>query len=402
MLVREAVDPNRSGSTLAGGPEAITRINQFHPCSKQIRGSNGRACPEKTGDSLITCVSLQAGLQFQALRERRCRPTQGCCRIAEATITDLKTRLAVTSIAVAIAVTGLKALAYYMTGSVALYSDALESIVNLTTAIAVVAALRIAAKPPDREHPFGHHKAEHIAAGLEGALIAAAAILILQEAYGAFQNPRKIEAPVAGLAVNAFAALINAGWGTILIRRGRALRSPALVADGWHLMSDVATSGGVLIGLMLAVATGWLWLDPLLAGIVAIAILYAGWHIITQSMSGLMDESATGDIMARIRQTIAERGEGALQVHDLRARAAGPVTFIEFHLVVPGEQSVSHAHEICDRLEDALREAVPGARVLIHVEPDEKAKDVGVIQIAEAGAECAVDQSMTMTSPHKS
>lgn len=298
--------------------------------------------------------------------------------------------------------TGLKVLAWSLTGSVALYSDALESLVNLTTAVAVVVAIRVASRPPDRNHPFGHHKAEHIAAGLEGALITAAAILILQEAWSALLSPRRIEAPVTGLVVNALAAMINGGWGLLLIRRGRRLRSPALTADGWHLMTDVATSVGVLIGLLLALATGWLWLDPLLAGVVALVILYAGWHIITQSMSGLMDESATADIMARIRATVASRGAGALQVHDLRARAAGPVTFIEFHLVVPGSLTVDEAHEICDRLEAALKETVPGARVLIHVEPSEKAKEVGAIAIEAVPGPVADPPRHTTTSPHRS
>ena len=318
----------------------------------------------------------------------------GVSDIAQAT-----TRIALISILVALVVTGLKVIAWRVTGSVALYSDALESIVNLMTALAVVAAIRVAAKPADGRHPFGHHKAEHIAAGLEGALIAAAAILILQEAYGAFQSPRHIEAPALGLAINALAAVLNGAWGMHLIRQGGLLRSPALTADGWHLMSDVATSVGVLVGLLLALATGWLWLDPLLAGIVAIAVLYAGWRIITQSMSGLMDETATADIMTRIRATIAERGEGALQVHDLRARVAGPATFIEFHLVVPGERTVREAHEICDRLEDALKEAVPGARVLIHVEPTEKAKEAGAIPINGHGG---TGPDHSTTSPHRS
>ena len=286
--------------------------------------------------------------------------------------------LALASIAVALVVTALKALAFWLTGSVALYSDALESLVNLTTALAVAVAVRVAARPPDRRHPFGHHKAEHIAAGLEGALIAVVALLILQEAWGALRNPRAIEAPALGLAVNALAAVVNGAWGLRLIQRGHALRSPALAADGWHLIADVATSAGVLAGLLLARPTGWHWLDPALAAIVALAILYAGWHIISQSMSGLMDESATADIMARIRATIAGRGEGALQVHDLRARVAGPVTFIEFHMVVPAAMAVAEAHAICDRLEAALEAAVPGARVLIHVEPEEEAKATGV------------------------
>jgi len=274
---------------------------------------------------------------------------------------------------------GLKYVAYVLTGSVALYSDALESIVNVATAVAALIAVRIAEKPADRSHQFGHHKAEYLSAGLEGALILLTALLILRHAYDAWLTPRALTAPVQGLAVNALAGVINAAWAWHLIVRGRALRSPAIIADGWHLFADVATSAGVIVGLLLALATGWMILDPLLAAAVAVHILWVGWRIITQSMSGLMDGAVEGDMMAQIQRIIAANGDGALQIHDLRTRMAGRATFIEFHLVVPGNMSVTEAHDICDRLEEALATEIEGAEVLIHVEPEGEAKSKGAL-----------------------
>ena len=283
------------------------------------------------------------------------------------------------SIAVAALVMGLKYVAYVLTGSVALYSDALESIVNVATAVDALIAVRIAEKPADRSHQFGHHKAEYLSAGLEGALILLTALLILRHAYDAWLTPRALTAPVQGLAVNALAGVINAAWAWHLIVRGRALRSPAIIADGWHLFADVATSAGVIVGLLLALATGWMILDPLLAAAVAVHILWVGWRIITQSMSGLMDGAVEGDMMAQIQRIIAANGDGALQIHDLRTRMAGRATFIEFHLVVPGNMSVTEAHDICDRLEEALATEIEGAEVLIHVEPEGEAKSKGAL-----------------------
>jgi len=289
------------------------------------------------------------------------------------------TRLAIGSLGVGLVVLGLKYLAFRVTGSVALYSDALESIVNVATAVAALIAVRIAEKPADRSHQFGHHKAEYLSAGLEGALILLTALLILRHAYDAWLTPRALTAPVQGLAVNALAGVINAAWAWHLIVRGRALRSPAIIADGWHLFADVATSAGVIVGLLLALATGWMILDPLLAAAVAVHILWVGWRIITQSMSGLMDGAVEGDMMAQIQRIIAANGDGALQIHDLRTRMAGRATFIEFHLVVPGNMSVTEAHDICDRLEEALATEIEGAEVLIHVEPEGEAKSKGAL-----------------------
>lgn len=290
-------------------------------------------------------------------------------------------RVAAASIAVALGVMALKYLAYLLTGSVALYSDALESIVNVVTAIAALVAVQVGSQPPDPRHPFGHHKAEYFSAVLEGVLIVIAAVLIFREAWDAFHNPRTLEEPALGLAVNGLAALLNASWSYFLITRGRAWRSPALVADGWHLLTDVATSIGVLAGLVLAIITGWNVLDPLLAALVAVNILWAGYKIVEQSVSGLMDESVGAEIEVRIREAIKSKGGGALQAHDIRTRHAGAATFIEFHLVVPGDMTVNEAHAICDRIEDALEAEIAGSDVSIHVEPEHKAKSKGAVAL---------------------
>jgi cation diffusion facilitator family transporter len=285
------------------------------------------------------------------------------------------------SIVVAVAVFGLKFLAYWRTGSVALYSDALESIVNLVTAFAALYAVHVANQPADRQHQFGHHKAEYFSAVLEGVLIVIAALLIFHEAYDAVLAPRTLNQPMQGILINGVATVINAGWSYFLISWGRRQRSPALVADGWHLLTDVATSIGVLVGLVLVALTGWQILDPALAALVAANILWAGWKLMKESMSGLMDEAVTAEVARHIRQVISASGEGALQAHDIKTRIAGRVTFIEFHLVVPGKMTVAASHAICDRIEAALKEAVHGAQVQIHVEPEAEAKHAGIVPI---------------------
>jgi cation diffusion facilitator family transporter len=289
--------------------------------------------------------------------------------------------IAATSIGVGLAVLAIKYVAYYVTGSVALFSDALESIVNVLTAVAAFIAVRVGKNPPDRHHQFGHHKAEYFAAVLEGALIIIAALLIFHEAYNALRAPRVIEAPLLGLSINGIATAINASWAWLLINRGKAWSSPALGGDGRHLLSDVITSIGVIAGLILATVTGWSILDPLLASVVAINILRIGYNLTSESMSHLMDKAASPDIQALIREAIRASADGALQAHDLRTRTAGPAVFVEFHLVVPGAMTVEAAHKICDRLEAAIRQKVKGADVVIHVEPEHKAKHKGAVDI---------------------
>ena len=285
--------------------------------------------------------------------------------------------VALGSIAVAAAVLALKLAAAWQTGSAALYSDALESLVNLATAAMAVYAVRVAQQPADRRHQFGHHKAEYFSAVAEGVLIAVAALLILQQAWDAFVRPRSLAALPAGMALNALATVLNGAWCAFLIVWGGRQRSPALVADGWHLLTDVVTSVGVLLGLGLAAQTGWQVLDPVLAAAVAVNIIWVGWRLVRDSVGGLMDEAVPAETARRIRAAIAANAGGAIEAHDVRTRAAGRASFIEFHLVVPGDMTVAASHAICDRLEAALREAVPGAEVLIHVEPEKEAKRQG-------------------------
>ncbi|WP_088346552.1 MULTISPECIES: cation diffusion facilitator family transporter [Rhodomicrobium] len=287
--------------------------------------------------------------------------------------------LAAGSIVIACIVFGLKYLAYAWTGSIALFSDALESVINVVTAFVALAAIKTSAKPADSNHPYGHHKAEYFSAVLEGVLIVVAALAILRAAYFGIMTPRPIDAPWEGMAVNALASVINAGWCWLLIRTGRAQRSPALVADGMHLFTDVLTSIGVLVGLLLAVLTGWAVLDPVLAALVALSILWSGWRLLKESVSGLMDEAPAPEILGRITALISANSQDAIEAHDLRARHAGRRTFIDFHLVVPGDMTVARAHEICDRIEQAMQADMGDTLITIHVEPDFKAKHSGML-----------------------
>jgi cation diffusion facilitator family transporter len=282
--------------------------------------------------------------------------------------------LALWSIPVALVVMALKFAAWWITASVALYSDALESIVNVIAAVLALRAIRVSHLPADENHPFGHHKAEYFSAVVEGAMIIVAALLIFREAFFALEAPAPLEKPWPGLAINAVAGVLNAVWAWALIRAGRQEKSPALDADGRHILTDVWTSAGVIVGLVAAVATGWTVLDPLLAIAVAINILYQGWRVIGSSVQGLMDVSVDAEQSMRIRDVISANAGGALEVHDLKTRIAGRATFIEFHLVVDAAMSVGDSHVICDRIEAALKAEIPSVRVVIHVEPDDEAK----------------------------
>ena len=291
-------------------------------------------------------------------------------------------RYAIQSLGVACVVLALKSLAYWVTGSIALLSDALESNINVAVAGAAYFALRVSETPPDAKHPFGHHKAEYFSAVLEGALIILAAIAIFREAAIHFSEPKELDAPGLGIAINVVASAMNAVWGWHLIRVGRREKSPALDADGRHVLSDAVSSTGVVVGLTAAVFTGWLQLDAIIAACVGVYILTQGWGLVKDSVGGLMDQAVDPETLSIIQATIEKAAAGAIEAHDLQTRHAGPVTFIQFHLVVPANMTVTKAHDICDRVENALREAVPGARVSIHVEPEHKAKHAGIIMRA--------------------
>ena len=212
---------------------------------------------------------------------------------------------------------------------------------------------------------------------LEGALIVVAALVIMHEAYDAFFSPRTLNAPIQGMTLNGVATLINFAWSVFLTNAGRRWRSPALVADGQHIFSDVVTSIGVLVGLALVQLTGKGVLDPIIGVLVAFYILWSGWHVVSDSIDSLMDRAVDDETQAKIRETLSREATGAIEVHGLRTRGAGRVIFIEFHLVVPAAMSVGDAHVICDRLEAALQEEVKGCHVTIHVEPETEAHHKG-------------------------
>ncbi|SDB38041.1 cation diffusion facilitator family transporter [Belnapia rosea] len=288
-------------------------------------------------------------------------------------------RFAIGSVVIAALVLALKLGAWALTGSVALLADALESVVNVAAAIAALVAVHYSAMPADANHPYGHTKAEYFSAVLEGALIVIAAVAILHEAWGVWRVPRALEQPGLGLMVSAFATGINAAWAVLLFRQGRRGRSPALLADARHLVADVVTSLGVISGVGLVALTGILWIDPLLAALTALNILWSGGRLVRESVGGLMDEAVEPGLLARIRGAVSTHAEGAIEAHDLRTRHAGRLTFIEFHLVVPGTMTVDAAHAICDRVEAALKAEIEGAIITIHVEPEGKAKHHGVL-----------------------
>ena len=287
-------------------------------------------------------------------------------------------RIAAGSIAIGCLVLALKGVAWWITGSAALYSDALESIVNVAASIIALAALRFAAIPADANHPYGHDKVEFFAAVVEGVLIVIAALSIFRHAWATWQSPHPLAMPGQGIAWNAIATVLNGLWSAMLIRSGKRLRSPALTADGWHLFADVVTSVGVAIGVGLTVLTGYLELDPIIAAATGVYVLWSGMAMIYASVGGLMDAAPEPAVVHRIRDLVAESAAGAIEAHDLRMRHAGRLTFLEFHLVVPGTMTVADSHAICDRVEEALRAEMQHLVITIHVEPEAKAKQHGV------------------------
>jgi cation diffusion facilitator family transporter len=292
---------------------------------------------------------------------------------------DRVNRVAVGTIVVGICVLAMKAAAWWLTGSAALYSDAAESVVNVVASVVAFAALRYAARPADKNHPYGHDKAEFFAAVIEGVLIILAAISIVQHAWTHWNEPAPLEAPWVGLGLNVAATIINGAWAVLLGRTGVRHRSAALQADARHLWADVVTSVGVVTGVLFVLATGIAWLDPAVAIGVALHVLWSGLGVVRASVGGLMDEAPAESVMRRIRDIVKHQAAGAIEAHDLRTRQTGRLTFLEFHLVVPGDMRVAEAHDICDRVEAALKAEVEGLVITIHVEPEGKAKHRGVL-----------------------
>ena len=279
-------------------------------------------------------------------------------------------RFAWLSVAAALATIGLKTLAWWLTGSVGLLSDALESIVNLAAALLALTMLRLAASPPDEHHPYGFSKAEYFAAGIEGALIVLAAAGILASAIPRLIEPRPLEAPVLGIALSAGASAINLAVGLLLIRVGRARHSIALEADGQHLMTDVWTSVGVVLGVALVFVTGWLRLDPLVALGVAAHIVWTGLRLMRRSWRGLLDAAISTEDTGEVTRLFAEYSKRyGVGFHALRTRQAGARRFISFHLLVPDEWSVAQAHRLSEEMEERIRSLVPNASIFTHIEP---------------------------------
>ncbi len=290
-------------------------------------------------------------------------------------------RIAGISIAVSLAVLALKLVAWRLTGSVALYSDALESVVNVATALMAAFAVRLAAQPPDHNHPYGHAKVELFAAMVEGGLIVVAAVLIFQEAWAALRHPDLPARPWLGIGMNALGSGLNGAWAFVLLRAGRRLHSPAVLADGRHLAMDVVASSGVAAGVALVWATGIARLDPALAVLVALYVLWSGVRVARAGAAGLMDEAPPSAVIRKIETLLAQHGTGALEAHDIRVRMAGRQTFLQFHLVVPGDMSVSEAHLICDRIERGILQDLPQMVTTIHVEPHGKAKPDAALRL---------------------
>jgi cation diffusion facilitator family transporter len=276
------------------------------------------------------------------------------------------------SILAALLTLGLKVVAYWLTNSVGLLSDAGESVINLLAAVTAFLSLVYAARPADLSHTYGHEKIEYFSSGLEGILICVAALAIGWYAILRLLTPEPLKPLGTGMLVSAAASLINLGVAQLLLRVGRARESIVLEADGQHLMTDVWTSAAVLGGVGLVWVTGWQVLDPILALLVAANIIWTGLGLIGRSFDGLMDHSLPEEEQAQLRAAITGCLEPGMHFHALRTRRAGARRFADFHLLVPGALSVRQAHDVANRLEKAIEDALPGIEVAIHIEPIEE------------------------------
>jgi cation diffusion facilitator family transporter len=273
------------------------------------------------------------------------------------------------SIAAAVGTIVLKGFAWHLTGSVGLLSDALESLVNLAGAIMALAMLTVAEQPADDRHAYGHGKAEYFSSGFEGLLILIAAIAIGISAIERLQHPEPLSGVGVGLAVLLAASILNLAVARILLAAGREHRSPALEADARHLMTDVWTSAGVVVGVGATVLTGWLWLDPLIALLVAANIVWTGWKLLYRSTSGLMDGALSPDDHARVMDILTRYRAEGIDYHALRTRESGARRFVELHVLVPGAWTVRRGHDLAERVESDIRGALARATVITHVEP---------------------------------
>jgi cation diffusion facilitator family transporter len=280
-----------------------------------------------------------------------------------------KTFYAWLSLATSLVVIGLKFWAYLLTGSVGLLSDAVESVVNIVAALIALAVLTYAAAKPDREHNFGHEKAEYFSSGIEGALIFVAAGGIIWTAVPRLVNPQPLDQVWLGLALSVVASLANAGGAWIMMRAARAHRSITLEADARHLMTDVWTTVGVFVGVVLVQTTGWLRLDPIIALAVALQIVRTGAQLMSRSFDGLMDRAVPDEdraVIVGVLETLRQEGG---DYHALRTRISGAKSFVDVHVLLPGVMSVQAGHDLCERLEKEIQARLPHVEVLTHLEP---------------------------------
>jgi cation diffusion facilitator family transporter len=288
---------------------------------------------------------------------------------------------ALLSIAAAVVTIGLKFLAWWLTGSVGLLSDALEGLINLAGATMAFAMLSVAARPPDEEHAFGYSKAEYFASGFEGMLIVSAAVAIGAVAIDRLITPRPLEQLGLGIAVSTGAALINLAVARRLLAAGRRHRSIALEADARHLMTDVWTSAGVILGVAAVWVTGWERLDPVIALAVAANIVWSGYKLVRRSAHGLLDRALPEQELRALERVLDRYRAQGIDFHALRTRQAGARSFVSVHVLVPAEWSVAQGHNLAHRVEHDIRESLPDAVLLTHVEPlgdPESYRDMGL------------------------
>jgi cation diffusion facilitator family transporter len=278
---------------------------------------------------------------------------------------------AVLSIAAAVATIGLKFAAYLLTGSVGLFSDAAESVVNLVAAVTALWALTLAARPPDEEHAFGHNKAEYFSSGLESALIIIAAGWIAATAVPRLLEPQPLQNIGIGLGVTLVAAAVNGGAALAILRAGRRLRSITLEADARHLLTDVWTSIGVVAGIVLVGITGWLALDPLIALVVAANIVWTGVRLLRDTAQGLLDRALPPEDQAKISKILARHEERGIRFHAVRTRSAGRRRFVSMHVLVPGGWTVKRGHDLAEEIENDIARDLPQSTFFVHVEPAE-------------------------------
>jgi cation diffusion facilitator family transporter len=273
------------------------------------------------------------------------------------------------SLATSIVTIVLKFGAYYLTGSIGMLSDAVEAVVNIVAALVALGVLTYAEEKPDREHNFGHEKAQYFSSGIEGALIFVAAGAIVWSAIPRLANPQAIEQVGAGLALSVVAGIANAVCAWVMLRAARTHRSITLEADARHLLTDVWTTAGVFAGVVLVQVTGYLRLDPLIALAVAVQILWTGWHLMARSFEGLMDRAVPDDDRAVITAVLDTLRHQGCDFHALRTRVAGAKSFVDVHVLVPGSMSVQAGHDIVEALEAEVRAKLPHVEMLIHLEP---------------------------------